>query len=97
MANHRVQETSGWVKGVSGNPRGRPKGSHNKFFKIREDWLKAYAKGGGVKLFGRLITQDLNAFMKLGAMMMPKDFNVDVGGKIEVCWIGEDSNPVQTP
>lgn len=94
MANHRVQETSGWVKGVSGNPRGRPKGSRNKFGKIRDDWLVAYHKGGGVALFEKLIRDDLSTFMKLGFSMMPKDFNVEVDGRIEVCWIGEDHNPV---
>jgi hypothetical protein len=97
MANPRVQETSGWVKGVSGNPRGRPKGSKNKFSKIREDWLAAYHKGGGVKFWKELAKVDLATYMKLGVSMLPKDFNVDVDGKIEVSWLGEDSHTLQTP
>lgn len=97
MADYNVQQRSGWVKGVSGNPRGRPKGSKNKFSQIREDWLAAYHKGGGEKLFSKLIQDDLITFMKLGVQMLPKDMNVDVDGKIEVCWIGEDNNSVQTP
>jgi hypothetical protein len=97
MANHRVQETSGWVKGVSGNPRGRPKGSHNKLFQIRADWLVAYQKGGGVALFEKLIKDDLSTFIKLGVQMLPKEMDVEVDGRLEVCWIGESNDPVQTP
>jgi hypothetical protein len=97
MADPNVQKRSGWYKGVSGNPRGRPKGSKNKFTQIREDWLKAYRKGGGVKYWRELAKVDLASYMKLGVSMLPKDFNMDVAGKIEVCWLGEDSHPVQTP
>ena len=86
-----------FISGKSGNPRGRPKGSKNKFSKIREDWLAAYNSGGGVKLFKQLIKSDLATFMKLGVQLMPKDFDVQVDGRIEVCWIGEDNDPVQTP
>jgi hypothetical protein len=86
-----------WVKGVSGNPVGRPKGTKNKFTKIRDDWLKAYELGGGVKLFSQLIKDDLSTFMKLGVQMFPKEMDVNLDGKIEVSWIGEDNDPVQTP
>jgi len=96
MADANVQQRSGWYKGVSGNPRGRPKGSKNKFSKIREDWLKAYQKNGGVKLFSKLIKDDLPTFMKIGVQMFPKEMDVSLDGKVEVCWLGEDSNPVQT-
>lgn len=79
-----------------GNPNGRPKGSKNKLTEIKADWMKAYKKGGGAKLFGELIKKDLPMFLKLGISMLPKDVSMDVDGKIEVSWIGEDSNSVQT-
>lgn len=97
MSDPNVQKRSGWVKGVSGNKNGRPVGSKNKFTKIREDWLAAYEDGGGKALFAKLIKTDLVTFMKLGVQMLPKDVSVDVDGKIEVCWIGEDSHTVQAP
>ena len=97
MSNPNVQKQSGWVKGVSGNKAGRPVGSKNKFSKIREDWLAAYEDGGGKALFTKLIKKDLITFMKLGVQMLPKDVAVDIDGIIEVSWIGEDSNSVQTP
>ena len=83
-----------FVKGQSGNPRGRPKGSKNKFSKIREDWLAAYKSNGGQALFDKLIKEDLPTFMKLGFQMMPKDMNIDVDGRTEVCWIGESNDTV---
>jgi len=86
-----------WSKGKSANPKGRPKGSKNKFTAIREDWLKAYHSGGGVKYWKELAKVDLAMFMRLGVSMLPKDFDMDVRGKIEVCWIGEDSNSIPTP
>ena len=93
----KMAEPSRFKPGQSGNPRGRPRGSKNKFSKIREDWLAAYHANGGQALFDRLIEHDIATFMKLGFSMMPKDFNVDVDGIIEVCWIGESNDPVQTP
>ena len=59
--------------------------------------MKAYRAGGGVKYWRELAKVDLSSYMKLGVSMLPKDFNVDVDGKIEVCWLGEDSHSVQTP
>ena len=93
----RIGGNPDWVKGVSRNPAGRPKGSKHKMTQIREDWLSAYKEGGGKKLFAELIKKDLSTFFKLGVQMLPKDVNLDVDGKIEVCWIGEDNDPVQTP
>jgi hypothetical protein len=95
--NPKGNPNTEWVKGVSGNPRGRPKGSKNKLFQIRTDWLAAYQKGGGVALFEKLIVEDLSTFIKLGVSMLPKEMDVEVDGKLEVSWIGESNDPVQTP
>jgi hypothetical protein len=83
-------------KGQTSNPLGRPKGSKNSFTKIREDWLKAYHKGGGEKLFSRLLAEDFLTFMKIGVSMVPKEVHADLGGKIEVSWLGESNDPVST-
>ena len=86
-----------WTKGVSGNPVGRPKGSKNKLHSMKDDWFTAYSKGGGVKYWEKLAKEDLGMFLKIGASFLPKEVEAQVDGRIEVCWIGEDSNPIQTP
>ena len=78
----------------SANPRGRPKGAKNKISKIREDWLKAYNAGGGIKLWKQLIKEDLPLFMKIGASMLPKEVEADIHGKLEVSWIAESDHTV---
>lgn len=70
--------------GKSGNKGGRPKGSKNKFSKIREDWLAAYRAGGGIKLWKKLAKDDLALFMKIGASMLPKDLDIDLRGELKV-------------
>lgn len=84
-----------FTDGKSGNPRGRPVGSKNKFSKIREDWLKAFYKGGGTKLFMKLQKEDLGAFLKLGVMMLPKEVEAEIKGKftIEVVKFAASANP----
>lgn len=86
-----------FTKGISGNPLGRGRGSKNKFSKIKEDWLKAYNRGGGVKLFSRLIKEDLPTFFKIGVSWLPKEVNLDVDGRLVVKWLDEnDQDTVQT-
>jgi len=83
--------------GKSGNPPGRPKGSVNKFTKIREDWLKAYQLGGGVKLFSRLIKEDLSMFMRLGVSMLPKEIDAEIHGNlvVEIVHFAQDQTSEQ--
>ena len=80
--------------GVSGNPKGREKGSKNKFSEVREGWLKAYYAGGGYKLWLKLQKEDLALYLKIGASMLPKEVDAEVHGLLEVSWIGEDNNSV---
>lgn len=84
-------------KGQSGNPKGKVKGQVGKITQLKQDWMKAYVEGGSAKLWKRLIQTDVTTFLKLGVQMLPKELQADIQGKIEVSWIGEDNDPVQTP
>ena len=70
-----------FVKGKSGNPKGKPKGAKHKFTKIREDWLKAYQKAphAGVAFWMKIKKDDPVEFAKMGVKMLPKDLTLDTG------------------
>jgi hypothetical protein len=51
-----------FVKGVVANPLGRPRGSLNKFSKIKHQLLEIFEKGKGNKRLLKYVTQDEKRF-----------------------------------
>jgi hypothetical protein len=67
-----------WVRGVSANPAGRPKGSKNK---LGEDFVAAlhadFTKHGADAIVKTRVERP-NEYLKIIASIMPKDVNLNV-------------------
>ena len=69
--------------GQSGGP-GRPKGARNKF---SEDYVEAFAadfEEHGAEIFARVRIEQPGVYLKLAAMLVPKDFNLKHSGDVSV-------------
>ena len=69
--------------GQSGGP-GRPKGARNKF---SEDYVEAFAadfEEHGAEVFERVRIEQPGVYLKLAAMLVPKDFNLKHSGDVTV-------------
>lgn len=63
-------------KGVSGNPKGRPRGSRQKLSETFIDLLSADFEKHGESTIVRLREEKPEAYVKVVADLVPKDFNV---------------------
>jgi hypothetical protein len=77
-------------KGVSGNPKGRPKGSRNK---ISQDYISELAadfEKYGLEVIVRLREEDPRAYIKCVADLVPKEFDIkhDAGDAFLQLWQG---------
>ena len=73
--------------GQSGNPRGRPKGAHNKITRQAEDMLAELTKGPNAKAsLKKLRDENPAAFWRIVVSLLPKQLDVDaqVDGSITV-------------
>ena len=69
--------------GQSGGP-GRPKGARNKF---SEDYVEAFAadfEKYGAEVFERVRKEQPAVYLKLAAMLVPKDFNLKHSGDVTI-------------
>ena len=69
--------------GQSGGP-GRPKGARNKF---SEDYVEAFAadfEKYGAEVFERVRIEQPAVYLKLAAMLVPKDFNLKHSGDVTI-------------
>ena len=87
-------------KGKSGNPKGRPKAGEQ-FGDILITYLDKKAKKENYNHWLERVVEmawkDEKMMAAVLKKVMPDKVSADVGGKIEVCWIGESRNTVQTP
>ena len=63
---------------------GRPKGARNKF---SEDYVEAFAtdfEEHGAEVFARVRIEQPGVYLKLAAMLVPKDFNLKHSGDVTV-------------
>lgn len=77
-----------FVKGQSGNPSGLPKGYRHESTKIKESFLKAFEKSGGLKALVEWISEkDSNRreFYKMVIQLLPKELEMSgAGGNGEI-------------
>ena len=69
--------------GQSGGP-GRPKGARNRF---SEDYVEAFAadfEEHGVAVIKRIRVEQPAVYLKLAAMLVPKDFNLKHSGDVTI-------------
>ena len=67
-------------KGISGNPKGKPKGAVNKTgAEVRKIFEGVFDRIGGIEKFAQWAKKDENRgeFYKLYAKLLPKDLNVN--------------------
>ena len=72
--------------GVVSNPNGRPVGSKNKFTKLRDDFMVAYEKMGGVEELAKWGEAHPGEYYQILSKLFPKDinFNSEEGFKLIV-------------
>ena len=72
-----------WVKGVSGHPEGKPKGTPNRITADLQHMIsKALEKAGGVDYLLEQAHKNPTAFMALVGRLIPKDIRVQ--GQISI-------------
>ena len=72
-------------KGLSGNPNGRPKGSKDKFTELKDSFLEAFDKLGGVKGLVEWAEKSNNnkgQFYQMITKLLPKSVNIETQGDI---------------
>lgn len=84
MSAARADNTAGkqlvpyrWQKGQSGNPRGRPKGSRNKFSKRFFEDVHAVWEEGGLEILKAAVVKNPVAFARIMATLVPRDFDIE--------------------
>lgn len=94
--------------GKSGNPAGRPKGSVNRFTKVKEEFLAAFDEIGGRKALVEWGKANPREFYNLLVRLMPRETHLDAevshppGGRREsvddtVRWIEEMLRSSESP
>ena len=73
----KKQDTK-FKKGVSGNPRGRPKGSKNRLSEEFVDALAADFERYGLYPIARVRRKDPSAYVRVIASIVPKEFSGNV-------------------
>ena len=62
--------------GQSGNPKGRPKGSRNKFAEsFLSDFVKSW-EGGGFDTIEKVRNEDPSTYLRVAASILPKETEV---------------------
>ena len=59
-------------------PKGRPKGTKNKFTSLKQDYIEAYQRRGGVEF---LMSLDDREFATSLAKLLPREISADVKGE----------------
>lgn len=78
MAEARDPQTGLFVQGVSGNPKGRPKGSRNKLGEAFVAALQADFDEHGEEVIERVRAEEPSQYLKVIASILPKDLNVNI-------------------
>jgi hypothetical protein len=75
-----------WKKGVSGNPKGKPKGSKDKFTSLKQSFLDAFQGIGGTDELKKWATDEKHQkdFFKMIATMLPRTVEGKVTGDLTV-------------
>lgn len=70
-------------KGVSGNPKGRPKGSKNKLSEFFLRDMVAAWESNGVSVINDVIREKPDVFLRVVASLVPKEMNLNVTNDVE--------------
>ena len=63
---------------------GRPKGARNKFSEFFVESFAAHFEEHGAEAFDRVYKEQPAVYLKLAAMLVPKDFNLKHSGDVSV-------------
>ncbi len=91
--NQQKERPAHWFKpGQSGNPKGRDKGSKNKFSKVYiQAWSDSFDKYGE-EMIEKVRKQSPEVWLKIASQLVPKDLDVRHSGNVSVQVVnyGED-------
>ena len=84
-------------KGEVANPDGRPKGSLNRYTRLRNDILdavevmaKKYGKQGTAEYLGDLCKTDPVGFLRVAASLLPKHIKAEVIERVNISLEGDE-------
>jgi hypothetical protein len=69
-----------FAPGTSGNPAGRPKGARSKFSELFISDLSTVWETHGVAALEKCAVDEPGQFLRVCAMLMPRDLNLNIGG-----------------
>lgn len=88
--NNKKAEKGKFVKGKRAGP-GRPKGRKNKFTDLKTTFLEALQELGGREYIINFGKKNPRDFLKIIAIMLPRDNKVDLSGSVRVKVIEDDN------
>jgi hypothetical protein len=88
----RLANLKPFVKGKSGNPAGREKGSRNKLSEAFLADVCAEWERNGIEALRKVREDDPSTFIKVVASLIPKEVTGDNGGPLQIVFVNGDIN-----
>ncbi len=88
-------KTGKFKAGKSGNPNGRPKGSKDKFTELKDSFLEAFDRLGGIDglvEWAKKSNNNRSQFYQMITKLLPRDINLNPPGDFTFI-IGKDYKP----
>ena len=75
-----------FVKGKSGNPKGKPKGKLGEFTNLKNSFINVFKQMGGDAGLLEFAKENPRDYYKMVATLLPKDIQADIRKDIRITW-----------